>query len=200
MKRLMILCGFLVIGLAGMSHNGFAAGFTKEAVEFEARSLVNRMEITRDMGYKLKIRLAQALNDPSLQEIVDSKGVGAVFAYAAGEGGLVLKYMEGDGLISFADGLKAVPISLKSWSVGAMIGGSAQWGIGLVIGPVDEKDFGGGYKGGTRTATAWEAATRSMLYVSRTVDEQTQEIYIITTGRGFSAGVGGVVMSITPVW
>jgi hypothetical protein len=161
---------------------------------------MNRMEITRDVSYKLTKRLNTALKDSALGETIDAKGVGAVFAYASGEGGVFVNYMRGDGLISFIGGRQAAPVSLNSLGVGAMIGGSAQWGIGMMIGRVDEEDLGGYYKGGVRTATMWEAATRTIMYFSRTKGEETQEIYIISTGRGLSAGVGGVIMNIIPAW
>jgi hypothetical protein len=200
MRRLIILYTGMALVISSLSADCFAAGFTKEAIEFEARSLMNRMEITRDVSYELKKRLKTALEDSALSEVIAANGVGAVFAYSSGEGGVFVKYMEGDGLISFIGGRQAAPVLLRSLGVGAMIGGSAQWGIGLVIGRVDEQDFGGRYKGGVRTATAWEAATKAIMYFSRTRGEETQEIYVISTGWGLSADIGGVIMSITPSW
>ncbi len=190
----------MIIVLPFLSSDCIAAGFTKEAIDTEARSLLNRMEISRDVSYKLKNKLRTALKDPALNEAINAKGVGAIFTYACGEGGIVVKYMEGDGLISFIGGRKAAPISLKSLNAGAMIGGSEQWGIGLVIGGADENDFGGYYKGRLRGATAWEAETADMLYLTRIKGESRQEIYIISTARGLSAGVGGAIMSISPDW
>ena len=202
MNKLMrfFLILILVIILHVPASPCFAAGFTKEAIEFEARSLMNRIEITRDVSYRLKNRLSAALKDSSLSETIAARGVGAVFVYAAGEGGILIKYMGGDGLVSFDGGRQAAPFDLGCLSFGMMIGGSAQWGIGLVIGRADEKSFGGWYKGGTRTATAWEAATGAILYVSRTMEDRLEEIYIVTTGRGLSAGLGSVNMNIAPAW
>ncbi|MBN1664274.1 MAG: hypothetical protein JW943_11795 [Deltaproteobacteria bacterium] len=187
--------------LVFMPPNGQAAGFTKEAIDFEARSLLNQMEITRDVNFKLKNRLSAALsNDAALNEAMKASGVHAVFTYACGEGGIVFKYMGGDGLISFVNGRKAAPFTLKGWSAGAMIGGSAQWGIGLVIGEADENDFGGAYRGGLRGATAWEAATKNMLFLRSAKEKKYHELYIISTSRGLSAGVGGTIMQLTPDW
>jgi hypothetical protein len=200
MRKLIIFLLSVVIVISFLPADSFAAGFTREAIEFEARSLMNRMEISRDVSYKLKNRLSAALKDTTLSEVINSKGVDAVFAYACGEGGVVIKYMGGDGLISFIGGRKAAAISLKSWSIGAMIGGSAQWGIGLVIGRADENDFGGDYKGGVKAATAWESATTGMLFLRHNQGESDHDLYIISTGRGLSAGVGGIIMSITPGW
>ncbi|MHB8092404.1 MAG: hypothetical protein ACYDH8_12545 [Syntrophales bacterium] len=200
MRRLIFLYTGMILVISFLSADCFAAGFTREAIEFEARLLMNRMEITRDVSYELKKRLKTELEDTALSNVIDSMGVGAVFAYSSGEGGIFVKYMAGDGLISFVGGRQAAPVLLNSLGVGAMIGGSAQWGIGLVIGRVDEENFGGRYKGGVRTATAWEVATGAISYFSRTNGEETKEIYVISTGRGFSAGVGGVIMSITPAW
>lgn len=200
MRRLIILYIGMALVLTFLSPDCFAVGFTRDAIEFEAKSLLNRMEITRDVSYKLKNRLSAALKDPVLGQVIDSRGVSAVFTYACGEGGVVVKFMGGDGLISFIGGRKAAPISLKSWSAGAMIGGSAQWGIGLVIGKADENAFGGNYKGGLRTATAWESATTGMLFLRSTKETDYHEIYFISAGRGLSAGIGGVIMRITPEW
>ncbi len=106
---------FAILTIFFISSNCLAAVLKKEAVEFEARSLMNRMEITRDVSYKLKNRLNAALKDGPLSEIIAKKGVGAVFTYACGEGGVFVKYMSGDGLISFSQGRQAAPgVSLSS--------------------------------------------------------------------------------------
>jgi len=200
MRKLMLFLLPMIGVLSFLSSDCIAAGFTREAIDAEVRSLLNRMEISRDVSYKLKNKLSAALKDLPLNEGINAKGVGAIFTYACAEGGIVVKYTEGEGLISFTGGRKAAPISLKSLGAGAMIGGSEQWGIGLVIGGADENDFGGYYKGGLRGATALESTTMTVLYLTRIKGESPQEIYIISTARGLSAGVGGAIMSITPGW
>lgn len=200
MRRSLFFCIAAAVMLALNATCGMAGCLKKETIDFEARLLMNRMEITRDVSSKLKTRLNAALNEGPLSELIAKKGAGAVFVYACGEGGLFVKYMSGNGLISFAGGRQAAPFFVDSWGIGAMIGGSAQWGVGILIGPADESNFSGRYKGGIRSATAWEAATRAYLYLSRQEEKDIREIYVITTGRGLTAGVGGVMFDITPAW
>lgn len=191
---------FFIIIILLIPGYSCGAGFTGQEIEFETRSLVNKMEISRDISYKLKNRLSAALKDPVINEAVNSWGVDAVFVFSSGEGGVLIKYRAGEGLVSFFDGRKACPIYIKSWSIGALIGGAAQWGVGLVVGRADEGDFGGYYKGALRSATALEAATTGIQYYSRPRGGGRHEIYLITTGRGLSAGVGGELINIIPGW
>jgi hypothetical protein len=180
--------------------SGFAGGFTQGAIESEAKALMNKMQIPRDVAYTLKSKLRAALEEPILSHAVQSKGVDAVMVYRSGEGGMVVKFMKGEGLVSFNGGRKAVPIFFKSWSIGAMIGGSAQWGIGLITGLANEGDFGGNYQGAVKSATAVEFTTAGMVILTHAGSKSEHSIYLISSGRGLSAGVGNEIMTIIPDW
>ena len=127
----------------------------------------------------------------------------AVFTYMAGEGGLVVKFMNGEGLISFKDGRQAAPIYIKSWSAGMQAGGSALYGAGVVMGMSNEADFGGDYTGGFTKAIAGDEATPNGNLLSKN-DPVTgfsdHLIYMAASARGFYAGVGGAKTTITPGW
>lgn len=127
------------------------------------------------------------------------KPVKGMFVYSAGEGGFIVKFMNGDGYASFAGSKVGGKIHVKAWSAGAQVGGSASWGVGLIMGLKRVSHFGGEYQGTVKGATAGDAASRGAV-VLRKDGERAHEVALITVGRGLSAGVGGAKLTITPDW
>ncbi len=200
MKRLFILgIGLLSLALATPSA-ARAGGFTAGEIQHEAKALLNRLDVSRDVSYPLTLKLRTALEEPALHHIVQSQRIGAVFVVRAGEGGIFVKFMRGEGLVSFKGGRQAAPFSLTKWSAGAMVGGSAQWSVGLVAGIAKENEFGGDYTGAVKGATAAESHSAGYAVFSPAgTDAGKLEIYLISAGRGLSAGVGRGKMTITLV-
>lgn len=200
MKRSILFLCILVLTVICLPSSVLADGYTKSEIKMEAKALIEKLEISKDVVYRLTGKLDTTLEDPIVNDAIDSKGANALFVYRSGEGGVVVKFMKGDGLISFKTGIKAGSISLKSWSAGALIGGSAQWGIGIVLGLANQSEFGGDYKGTVKGATAAETTTAGFLVLTHDSGKSKQEIVLITSGRGLSAGVGGEKMTIIPNW
>ena len=44
----------IVLIISFLPATGFAGGFTQAAIELEAKTLMNRMQISRDVAYTLK--------------------------------------------------------------------------------------------------------------------------------------------------
>ena len=121
-----------------------------------------------------------------------------VFVYEAGKGGFVVTFMEGKGLISFVDDRQRAPIYMKSWSVGAQIGGEAIWGLGLVVDLMKTSHFGGDYHGKMQSATAADVTTYNWVVMSHA--RYPHDIFLLQSGRGLSAGVSAERLTITPMW
>ena len=177
---------------------GRPASYSQEEILAEVKRLAKKMELAPDKAFELTNKVKATLSDTSvLPEEVKNSPVNAVLIYSAVEAGLVVKHMNGKGLVSFEKGRKEAPIYLRSWSAGAMIGGSAQWGVGLVLDLKDEDDFGGEYKGETKNSTIADTTAQGGTLLA---NKRAQKIFMITIGRGFSAGIGNVKLTITPGW
>jgi hypothetical protein len=178
------------------------SGFAISEVITITKELGKKLEWPADKITDLVVNLEKAVQEDLYKKEVEQKAVTAVFVYKATEAGLILKIMRGSGLITFKDGKKAAEISLKSSSLGAQIGGSAEWGVGLVMGLTEMSHFGGEYSGSVRKATAVDSSTSSgvVLTPSSNAGKDTHQLFMVTTGRGLSAGVGGAKLTITPSW
>lgn len=120
------------------------------------------------------------------------KPVSAVFVCRTTEAGLIYRRSSGYGLVTFKGDKEAVEIKLKSSSFGVQIGGSAAWGIGLVMGLKDASHFGGTYSGDEKSATAIdETASGGAVFSNSSYAESknAHDIFLVITGRGLSAGV-----------
>ena len=178
-------------------------GFAISEVVTITKELGKQLEWPADKITDLVVNLEKAVQEDLYKKEVEQRAVTAVFVYKATEAGLILKIMRGSGLITFKDGKKAAEISLKSSSLGAQIGGSAEWGVGLVMGLTDMSRFGGEYSGSVRKATAVDTTTYAGVILtpsSNAGGKDTHRLFMVTTGRGLSAGVGGAKVTITPSW
>ena len=126
-----------------------------------------------------------------------------VFVYRGTEAGLLLKFMRGYGLVSFKGGRQAAKIRIKGKSFGAQVGGSAEWGVGLVMGLNDTSLFGGDYTGSTKRATAADETVNYGELLTPSYDAGSKDIhhiFLVITGRGLSAGVARSELTITTSW
>jgi hypothetical protein len=172
-------------------------GFVTDEICHEAKVLMNRLDIPRDVSYPLASKLRADLDGPAFRDILSSRGVHAVLVVQSRGGGIVVKVMRGDGLVSFNGGQRAVPFTLASWTAGVMIGGSAHWSVGIVTGLASEKDFGGDYTGTVKGAIAAESHVSGWAVFTSTGGAEKHEIHLISTGRGLSANIGSGKMSIS---
>lgn len=176
-----------------------AASFSPAQAAAEAARLGRLVDMPLDVSAELTGQLQRGLRDPWLAAKVKSASIIGVFVYSAAEGGIVVKYMRGQGLASFKGRPGETQIFLRSWKAGAMIGGSATWGLGLVLGLDQPSNFGGDYTGTTRQATAVEENAPSLSLLS-SQKADGHELVIVSAGKGLSADIGGERLTITPAW
>jgi len=196
MKRFRVLALAVFALLLSQGLIG-TASYSSTDIPAEVKSLALKTEMAPDKIFELVNKVEATLKDPALPEAVKKSSVSAILVFHAVEAGFGIKYMKGDGLINFEGGRKEAPVTLKSWSAGAQIGGSAQWGAGLVLDLKTEADFGGDYRGEVKAATAADTTTKGGVLLA---NDKGQKIFFITFGRGFSAGVSKAKLTITPGW
>ncbi len=195
----MILAGNVALGEEKKKPGkSYSVGEIKKV----AGKLAKAMEVDNSKRADLMSALERGLSSADFKETVKEKPVNAVFVYRAGEGGVIVKFLKGDGKISFAGGRQKGTIYIKAVSAGAQIGGSAVWGVGLVMGLNKAEHFGGDYTGKATHATAGDdsAPGGQVLSLDTEEDEKKHDILLLFSGRGLSAGVGGETLSITPDW
>jgi hypothetical protein len=160
----------------------------------EARALLAKVDYAEDQERQLLAELDKLLKDEKFLAEVKEPGIRGVCVYAGGSGGLLIAGGGAKGLASFAGGRQAVPFKGNSVSVGAIAGGQASWGIGLMIGLAHENWFPGEYDGSAAGATAVESSVGT----GRLQSEWFQHaIRIVTVGAGLSASAGHVEVTVS---
>ena len=167
------------------------SGYTSDEIVAFTKDLGQKIEMPDAKIADLVEKFRQVSKQDEFSQATKDKAISAIFAYRATEAGLVYKKMSGRGFVLFKRNGKSSKIKLDSSSLGAQIGGSAEWGLGLVIGLKDPADFGGAYSGRRRSATAVDATTAWGEVFSNSsfaASNRVHDIMLILTGRGLSAG------------
>jgi len=175
-----------------------AGGYSRDEVQALLASLGAKHEMSKQKLQDLSKALAKAMDGSDFKRLTATRPVRAVFVYQGAEGGLVVKFMSGQGLVSFKGGRQAAKLSLRSLSAGAQIGGSAMWGVALMLGLEREADLGGDYTGAITGATAVDETAQHPLVLTQ--EGKPQVLWLVNAGRGLSAGAGGVKLTVTPDW
>jgi len=191
----------IVLILMPLSIMGQGGGYTGDEVLTITKELAKNLEWPADKVGDLVANIKKAMQGEIYKQEVEPKAITGVFVYRATEAGLILKVMRGSGLATFKSGRKAAEISLRSTSVGAHIGGSAEWGAGLVLGLKKDSDLGGEYTGSARSAVAIdESSSYGVLFTPSAGGSESHSIFVVITGRGLSASAGTSKMTITTSW
>jgi hypothetical protein len=172
-----------------------AEGLSQKEVLAQAGHLAEQLGMPADKRAVVEKRLAALMEEARFQAKYKTTPIRGVLAYQMGEGGLVVKVKKGHGLAKLEGQAGDVKLVLKSVTVGAQIGGSSEWGVGLVLGLTTPQVFGGDYSGTTSGATMAEAGTGMMELTSKkAIDKHT--VYLIGTAAGASANAGGGTLTI----
>jgi len=180
-----------------------AARYSQQQIIDEAQVLAEMKGLTGEQRAELISNLKAALMSPEFKEATRFRPVSAVFVFRAGEGGILLGYMKGEGLISFQAERPAQAIYLRSWSAGAQIGGSDIRGVGLVLGLNKISDFGGDYSGPIKSATAVEENTKTGILMTKYEPDGVRtnhQIFMVMSSSGLSARFAAAKLTITPGW
>ena len=169
--------------------------FNNDEVLATYEDMAARLKMPGTVRVLLAERLKGVLANPDFEPKRD--GIQGVLVYSGIEGGLVVKISSGDGLVGFKN-RPARRVTLKSTSIGAQVGGSQEWGIGLILGLSRAGYFGGEYVGSSAGATLITAsATVQKLRPARPSSNAAKHrIYAIGRATGASADAGGVRMTI----
>ncbi len=200
MNKYMAMLLLLLLSLPSMA--AAAAGYTMAEIRDTARAMAREQKIPADKLTDLMIVLEPTLSRLEIANTIKSGGVRGLFVFNAVEAGMVVKYMQGEGRISFKEGRQGGPIHLRTWSAGIQFGGSALWGIGLVADLEDETGFGGEYRGVVMSATAADSTTRrpTQLRKHAPAEKAGHRIFVTVAARGLSADAGFSKMTISPTW
>ncbi len=163
------------------------AEWSGEKIESIAKRFAEKIAMPIDKAQPALARLREKLiSEPDLVN-----RTGGIVAYQMGEGGLIIKVKKGKGAVYFRRGGDH-DFELKSLSVGANVGGSSEWGVGILVDLGSEGAFGGKYKGSIKGATAGDASLSvTDLHRSDTSDPAMAHRFIlIGSATGLSANAG----------
>lgn len=175
-----------------------AGGYARDEVLGLLASLGAKHDMSRQKLQDLSKALTRFMEGADFQRLTSTRPVRGVLVYQGAEAGLVVKFMSAEGLVSLKGGHQAAKVSLRSVSAGAQIGGSAMWGVALLLGLAREADLGGDYTGAITGATAADETAQHPLVLTQ--EGKPQVLWLVNAGRGLSAGAGGVKLTVTPDW
>jgi len=189
----------LVLPLSQAEAKGPLTGeLSKEEIVVAAKELAQEVGMAYDKRDLALDRLQVMLSEGWLNKYDEGeRKVRGLFAYQMGEGGLIVKVKKGRGRVRFVGSREDREIELTSVTWGAQIGGSSEWGFGLVLGLGDDSYFGGKYDGKSIGATAATASTNTTEL--RRKGSNTQEdhrLVLIGAAAGLSANAAGATLSI----
>jgi len=163
------------------------ARFSIEEVRVKANTLTKQMEFPAVRRAEIEERLDRLLDHDEFRRVMEERGVGAVGAYRLGEGGAVVKVTDGDGILAVPGGEETRRFEFKSTSFGAVVGGSAGWGVVLLVGLDGAAAAAGKYRGSVKGATALEESGGVAKFDHETAGHS---IYFVGTSAGLSANAG----------
>jgi hypothetical protein len=171
-----------------------ADGIGKKEALAMASKLAQQISMPVEKRVLVEKRLAAVMDDPKFHAKYGNTPIKGVLAYQIGEGGLIVGVKKGHGLAKLAGEASDDKLVLKGVTVGAQIGGSSEWGLGLVFGLSAPRAFGGDYSGTAAAATMAEAGTANMELTSKGAD--AHKVYLLGTAAGASANAGGGSLTI----
>jgi hypothetical protein len=199
-----VLQALIVLSLmCFLSPAGHAEQYDVEQIKTLTKALGEQLSTDREWVKDLLVSLEMATKNEWFKAQMTQRQCNGVFVFTAGKGGLVVSFMEGDGKVSFAGGRQDGKIKLKSWSIGAQVGGEAIYGVGLIMDLRHEGDFGGEYRGKGQSATAGQTATYNWQVFSKADDAdglKAHQLFMLQQGRGFNVGVAINKIQIETVW
>ena len=169
------------------STEAIQGGFDDGGIREQAAALADDLAIDGAQRAELMTRLDDLLADDDFRAASADEPVRAVGVYRWGAGGFVVKVGHGDGRIRVAGSQADQPFVIDLRGAGAMVGGSASWGIVLALGLDRAADLEGKYAGAGATATALDESTGAIRMGHRAHDH---ELWFVSIGEGLSANAG----------
>lgn len=161
-----------------------AASFDDDQVRAQAVDLMGQLDISATQRVTLQERLDAFLAHPEFVEARQDVGVQAVGVYRWGEGGMVVKILRGDGTLRFAGDDRVHRFEIEATSIGAQVGGSANWGVVVALGLPSKRAISGTYGGSVTTATALEETAGTFRMVHK---NSGHTVYFVGIAAGLSA-------------
>lgn len=189
----------LVLQLGTAQAKGPLRGeFSNDEILTAAKELAQEVGMSFDKRDAVLDRLQVMLSENWTSKYGEEEGkIRGLFAYQMGEGGLLVKVKKGHGRVRFVGSREGRDIVLQSVTWGAQIGGSSEWGFGLVLGLGDDSYFGGKYDGKSIGATAATASTNTTELRRKGSDaREDHRLVLIGTAAGLSANAAGATLSI----
>lgn len=170
-------------------------GYTnKEAVKV-GDELTTQMQIAPDKRAIIHDRL-QGWMAETRNTKYSGLPISGVFAYHAGEGGVIVKVIRGKGLLRYYGEDTDHPLLIKSLTAGAQLGGSSEMGVGVVLGPNASKTFGGDYKMTELAATAGSASASSAELRRKGGGTGSERVVLVGTSTGLQGTAAGGKLQI----
>ncbi len=170
------------------SNSPIQGKFDDATIRADATKLADELSIDRVQRTQLLAKLDEVLASPAFASESARAPVRAVGVYRHGEGGLVVKVGRGSGIVRTADSGWEESFVIDSLGAGAVVGGSANWGIVLAFGLDRASDLEGKYAGVVKSATALDENVGVVRMKHR---DRSHTLWFIGIAEGLAANAGG---------
>lgn len=195
MKSWTLPAALILAVAATASADAKPKGYAAKEVRGIAKALAKEIDMPLSSRKVVLDRLERLLPQSEFKAKMKKAPITGVFAYQMGEGGFIVKVKEGKGRVVFKKEGKHLDLEMEATTVGAQIGGSSQWGVGLIMGLEDPEEFGGKYEGENYNATAGTKGVLTSTLVPKGASEP-HRVVLLGTAKGLSAGASGEWLNI----
>lgn len=195
MKTWTLLAVVTGLALTASAASAKPKGYSEKEIRAIAKDLAKEVDMPLSTRKVVLDRLKRLLPQSEFKAKMKKAPVTGIFAYQMGEGGFIVKVKEGKGRVVFRKEGKHLDIEMEATTVGAQIGGSSQWGVGLIMGLEDPEEFGGKYEGENYNATAGNKGVLTSTLVPKGASEM-HKVVLLGTAKGLSAGASGEWINI----
>jgi hypothetical protein len=177
---------------------GVEGGFTDAEAQQIGEALTKKLGVEPDKQSMIHNRLQSWMTEKREGKFANLPITG-VFAYKMGEGGLVVKFTSGKGLLRYYGEDKDHTLKIKGVAAGATAGGSSDHGVGIIMGPNAPMSFGGSYKTTQTGATAGTGGVSTAELTRKEPGGEKIKIVLLGTATGLSASAqgGGFTIEVT---
>jgi hypothetical protein len=168
-------------------------GYTRTQAVDLSDKLTQRLGVDPDQRIAVRERLNTWLSENQNSQLP----IEGVLAYKMGQGGVIVAVTKGKGLVRYYGQDKDHQLEISGVSGGAQIGGSSEFGVGVILGQNAPETFSGKYNVGNVNATSPDGSTNVAELTKRDAPAGSGKVILVGSATGLSATVAAGQLSLT---
>jgi hypothetical protein len=190
-----LLLGVFFLLLPRASFAVTQKGYTQSEAVALGDKLTAELGVATDQRVVVRERLTKWLAE---NRAPGTAPISGVLAYQMKEGGVIVSVTKGKGIVRYFGDERDRPLKLSGVTGGAQIGGSSQFGVGVILGADPAKNLSGKYRVTHLGTTQPEAKTNVAELAKKNAEPgQGDKLVLIGTAAGLSATAAAGDLKVT---